>query len=129
MSDPIRLYSDGLLSKWGFGDGDCLDEVLWDRCDELGLRADGDEHAVLIRAVREYLLPALAEHHDVVVFEIDTIHNPIRADTIDGIEIPPFDSSFEMALTPEYVDVPFEVLWQWYLETLPPPSVPQETTP
>lgn len=118
VTDSVTLFSDGLLSKWGFSDGDVLDEPLWDHADELGINPrGGDIHAVLIRAVHEYLLPALDQ--DVQVYEIGTIHNPIRARTVDGVEVDTYTATPTIALTPDHVDVPMDVLWAWFVETLP----------
>ena len=66
-----------------------------------------DEHAVLCAVVRQKLLPALAQK--VEVEEISTIHNPIRARTVDGTDVTHlhYDSSLrtEGLLTPASVDV------------------------
>ena len=75
MSDPptFILDSESLNSKFGFGDGDLFWDFLWDN----GL-GEVDNHRVLTEAVRRHLLPLLPE--DVEVYEIGTIHNPIRTD-------------------------------------------------
>lgn len=67
------LFASGLLSKFGFSDGDLLDDYAFDEV----LPEDLSRHVPLIAAVRKYLLPALDSR--VEVEEIDTIHNPIRA--------------------------------------------------
>lgn len=61
MSAPdVYLDSQGLCSKWGFGDGDMPDTV-WDWIDEVGISyADLDWHAALRRLVREHLLREVA---------------------------------------------------------------------
>ncbi|MES2596048.1 MAG: hypothetical protein V4662_11960 [Verrucomicrobiota bacterium] len=71
----VMLCSACLLSKWGFVDGDVLD---W-------LPSRFDRRQVLCRLVREYLLPVLMER--VEVMEIVTNHNPIRAVTVDGVDV------------------------------------------
>lgn len=89
MTEPsVYLWSDSLMSKWGFGDGDMPDDV-WDYLDEHGpAEQTVDWHAVLRSLVRTYLLPALQDAgHMVELYDIETIHNPIRASVIDGIEI------------------------------------------
>lgn len=97
--ETVTLFADGLLSKWGFCDGDLLDWLY-----EFG---EHDEHAVLCAIVRQKLLPALAQK--VEVEEISTIHNPIRARTVDGKDVTHlhYDSSLrtEGLLTPASVDV------------------------
>lgn len=106
----LTLYSCGLLSKWGFNDGD-TPEVLTDYWDELGI-AYPDWRNALRTLVRKYLLPALAEHHSIEVVEIETIHNPIRASMVDGIDVGEcwYGDRDEPRLTPESVDVPYEAI-------------------
>ncbi|WP_431889434.1 hypothetical protein [Nocardiopsis alba] len=100
----ITLYSFGLLSKWGFGDGDTPDEWL-DYLDERGVDWD-DAEWPLVQIVRRYLLPELAKNHAIDVYEIGTIHNPIRASKVDGIEIDDRAINDEVELTPASVEVP-----------------------
>lgn len=76
----IHLIAEGLLSKWGFGDGDVLDDLSYALWADEGLRIGQQE--LLVAAVRKWLLPALDQRVEVV--EVITIHNPIRATTIDG---------------------------------------------
>ncbi|ASU81518.1 hypothetical protein CDO52_00805 [Nocardiopsis gilva YIM 90087] len=104
-SEPaITLYSSDLLSKWGFNDGDEPD--IWlDYLDEMGLDWD-DIPWPLVPLVRRYLLPALAAHHDIEVYEIESIHNPIRARRVNGIEIDDHAVEPQVQLTPEWVNVP-----------------------
>ena len=106
----LTLYADCLLSKWGFHDGDEPDFWL-DWCDEQGVdyNARGwDWHTTLRRLVREHLAPKLDQRVELV--DIETIHNPIRAETVDGVEVDWYADSLIM-LTPEHVDIPFsEVL-------------------
>lgn len=106
----IRLDTAGLLSKWGFGDGDCLDDLLWDMVDDGTLTLDERragsgidfEHGVLVRVVREFVLPAIEQ--TVEVYEIGTIHNPIRASSVNGREVDDRgDNPF--TITPEWVEV------------------------
>ncbi|MEV2277723.1 hypothetical protein AB0I72_19265 [Nocardiopsis sp. NPDC049922] len=105
MTEPtVTLFSFGLLSKWGFGDGDTPDEWL-DYLDEHGIDWD-DAQWPLAALVRRYLLPELAKHHTIEVYEIETIHNPIRASRVDGIEIDPLAADDEVELIPASVDVP-----------------------
>jgi len=76
----FTLTAEDLASKWGFADGDLFFDFLWDH--DLG---DVDKHRVLVEAVRRYLLPLLP---GVQVYEIETIHNPIRTeDTIPGDDV------------------------------------------
>lgn len=78
----IRLPAWGLLSKYGFGDGDVPDAYL-DWLDERELPYPKNWHALLRVLVRERLMPLLAGHA-IELVEITTIHNPIRAARVDG---------------------------------------------
>ncbi|MFI0480712.1 hypothetical protein [Actinomadura sp. 9N215] len=108
----LILTSDSLLSKWGFNDGDEPDALL-DHLDGLGRTGrdgylPGDVwHRVLCRLVREHLIPQLVQ--DVEVDVLVTSHNPIRARTVDGVDVtrPPFP---QPDLTPESVSVPIDVV-------------------
>lgn len=96
--EKVTLYAAGLLSKWGFMDGDELD-WLW----EFDIK---DKHAVLCAVVRQKLLPALKQA--VEVEEICTIHNPIRARTVDGKDVTHLHytaSNCEDMLTPASIDL------------------------
>lgn len=104
----LTLISDGLLSKFGFNDGDEPDHWL-DWCDEQGIdyNARGwDWHTTLRRLVREHLLPRLDQQ--VELTDIDTIHNPIRALTVDGVEIDWYEDYPDGTLTPDSVEVPYD---------------------
>lgn len=110
MSEPvIRLSSECLLSKWGFNDGD--DPEPWlDWCDAHGVDYNEIDYP-LVALVRRYLLPVIEQ--DVTVVEIETIHNPVRLETIDGVDVTEawYGRAPKPVLSPEYVDVPMtEVL-------------------
>lgn len=105
MDEPcITLVSSGLLSKWGNGDGEAPDEWL-DYCDNHGIDYNTLDYP-LVELVRRYLLPKLAEHHDIETYVIETIHNPVRAARVDGVEIDPLDTNDEVELSPRWVAVP-----------------------
>lgn len=102
----VTLFASGLLSKWGFSDGAMPDE-LWDVLDGLGVPWDGVEwHAVLRVLVRTYLVPALDQVVEVV--DVETSHNPIRASTVDGVDVEPYwnDVDEPVELTPALVEIP-----------------------
>lgn len=117
----ITLDTDGLYSKWGFGDGDVLDDALYD----LGygdqyakerdwLREDlsrfNFDHRVLIRVVHHVVVPALGAHHQIGgVFTIHTIHNPVRATHCDGVEVDHYEGPAPV-LTPATVEVPLDLI-------------------
>lgn len=109
----LRLFSDDLLSKWGFNDGDRPD-WLWEyakNAPEDVQRAihDADWHDVLDTLVRERLLPVLAQNHEIEYFYTITNHNPARATTVDDVPIDHRGSN-AVELTPEWVDVPLDVV-------------------
>lgn len=110
-ADEIVFYAKGLQSKWGFGDGDMLDDLLYEHIgtdEEIDHTFGGRDkcgalytlkHAVLILAVERFVVPALDQTVD--TFRLYTIHNPIRAERING------DTDIEdYTLTPAAVAVP-----------------------
>lgn len=100
----LRLHSQDLLSKFGFNDGDAPDE-WWDYCVAAGIDYVNTEFPTA-ELVELYLLPRLDQN--VTVVRIETCHNPIRADVIDGQQILDRNrADQEITLTPEYVDVPW----------------------
>lgn len=111
MDEPrFTLVSDGLLSKWGFNDGDCPDDVC-DYITEAGWNFI-EWHPVLTKLVEDYLVPALDQR--VELARISTAHNPVRASSVDGHDTEACwtgrNVSGEPELTPETVDVPMSVV-------------------
>lgn len=112
----LVLTSEGLLSKWGFNDGDEPDALL-DLLDATG-RTDPDGwlpgkvwHRVLCRLVREHLIPRLDQRVELVV--LDTGHNPVRARSVNGVDVTHlWHRSKEPGptLTPDSVRVPIETV-------------------
>ena len=114
MSDGgFWLASQGLLSRWGFNDGDpYLDGGFedWRDAHGLPLLTGAEEDWLLRHLVRTWLVPALDQVVEVV--DIETSHNPIRASKVDGVDVDgcwsyPYDQSWP-GLTPEAVFVTFE---------------------
>ncbi|WP_406143744.1 hypothetical protein [Streptomyces anulatus] len=105
MTEPtLTLFSCDLLSKWGFNDGD--DPEWWlDWCETQGIDYNAFDFP-WAALVRKHLVPAIEQ--DVTVVDIETIHNPIRVETVDGIDVSEaWHGRVEApTLTPEYVDVP-----------------------
>lgn len=82
---PFALDDHDLRSRFGFGDGDLFWDFLYDRGYDPTYEIDPFttlNHAVLIRCVRRHLVPLLPA--DAKVYEIGTIHNPIRCDDLIG---------------------------------------------
>lgn len=103
-AETVTLFSADLLSKWGFNDGADPDE-WWDFCERHG--ADpGVLDFPLVEMVQRYLIPRLDQ--TVTVAIIETSHNPIRVETVDGVDVTEawFGRAPKPALTPEYVEVP-----------------------
>jgi hypothetical protein len=106
----LTLFSSGLLSKWGFNDGGAPDDWL-DWCEEQGIdwaALRGWRAHVLPELVRRYLVPQITQN--VMLVDIGTNHNPIRAQLVDGGDVTDwwYDSSGrEPKLAPECVEVPF----------------------
>ncbi len=89
----LILDADGLLSKWGYCDGDIVIE-WWDEQFDGEIPQDlldhVDHHAVLSDLVRTHLVPVIIEAgHTIEVYDIQSIHNPIRARILDGVEVEP----------------------------------------
>lgn len=106
MDEPtFTLFSEGLLSKWGFNDGDDPDDWL-DYCEANGIDYNVVDFPI-VELVQRYLIPRLDQKVTVVV--IETNHNPIRVETVDSVDVTEEwygRSSTTTMLTPEYVDVP-----------------------
>ena len=75
--EMVVLFSDGLLSKCGFCDGEILGD-LWD----YGFQRT---HEILLEVVKRKLIPAL--NQKVKIEFIGTCHNPVRAVSVDGVDV------------------------------------------
>ncbi|MCJ7725722.1 MAG: hypothetical protein MUP76_04965 [Acidimicrobiia bacterium] len=109
-SDPtgtITFFPGGLLHKFGFSDGD----LLFDLVEEHHLAVY--HHDLLAAVVERLLVPLLNQKVETYVIEA-TLHNPIRARTIDGE-----DASMGDLLTPEAIDIPVADILE-IARTLPP---------
>lgn len=104
-SNVITLVSSGLLSKWGFNDGDVPDAFL-DYLDDRGVPYPEDWHRLLRLLVHRYLVPVLDQHVELV--DVETNHNPIRAATVDGVDVDWYGDRPNPSLTPECTTVSFE---------------------
>lgn len=76
----FTMYANDLLSKWGFGDGDRLGDFMYENNSKFEYKVN--DHKLLEELVKRYLLPKLEKK--VEIFYIETIHNPVRAEMIDG---------------------------------------------
>lgn len=106
MAEPrFTLHAESLLSKWGFGDGDALEDWWWDNFDE---EPPFNDHDVLYALVLAHLVPAIEEAgHSVEVFRIHTIHNPVRGRRLDGEEVDSYAGAYvlpiEVSVTREQI--------------------------
>lgn len=86
MADTsLVLDAESLMSKWGFDDGDALDEWWWDRFNTSpGFKTD----ELLYALVLAYLMPAVrAAGHEIELVRIETVHNPVQARSLDDAEV------------------------------------------
>lgn len=97
----IRLSVEDLRSKWGFADGDLLDDLLdeggvefpkggWLFDGVFDVHAYGFSHCVLIDLVEKLLLPALPRK--VRTYRVSTLHNPIRLE--DGEDVSGMEEAY-----------------------------------
>jgi len=104
VAENLTLFSSCLLSKWGFNDGDDPDDWL-DYCEAHGVDYNALDFP-LVCLVRTHLLPRIEQA--VTAVDIETSHNPIRIETVNGVDMREvwYGRAPELTLTPEYVDVP-----------------------
>lgn len=96
MTEPegvVEFVSQGLLSKFGFEDGDMMLDFILDH--DFGV----DFRELLIAVVERLLVPRLDQQVETYTIWA-TLHNPIRAKTIDGEPADPFST-----ITPVIVEV------------------------
>lgn len=104
MTEPsVTLFSCDLLSKWGFNDGNDPDDWL-DWCEANGIDCKAVDFP-WVAVVRKYLIPLIEQ--DVTVVDVETCHNPIRVEAVNGADVTDawYGRAEAPALTPEYVDV------------------------
>lgn len=123
----ITLFSRCLLSKWGFNDGEAPDQ-WYDYCDSLGIDWTKLEYP-LSALVRKYLHPALDQA--VTLCDIETSHNPIRAETVNGKDMTEvwYGRAPGPTLTPEAVDVAMADVLRLALAEAGLAQVPRYTPP
>ena len=92
----MRFYLDGLLSKWGFCDGDILEDLVFDN------NIDCDEHELLIKVIKGKVIPEVKDN--IVLYTIGTNHNPIRATEVNGVTVNWYGKN-NIEFSQEFVDV------------------------
>lgn len=124
---PLTLFSADLLSKWGFWDGDTPDAWM-DYCDNEGI--DHTKlHFPTAALVRAHLIPTLDQQ--VTAVDIETMHNPIRVDTVNGTDVTEtwYGRAQAPLLTPELVDVPMPEVLRLVLAEAGLAEAPRATHP
>ena len=120
MSYDLKLDTSGLLSKFGFSDGDILIDWAGNREDVVSMARGSREppewlnaniyeyDAALVDLVQRFILPVLDQKVEWEV--IGTSHNPIRAISVDGLDIDvifeKFPKTWPSLLTPKFVTIP-----------------------
>ena len=102
----VEFFTEDLLHKFGFGDGDMLYDLVEEH--DLGV----DDRDLLVAVVEALVVPRLDQ--SVETYTLGTLHNPIRAHTVDGEE-----ADIGSTLTPEFVEVPVADIIR-VARTLPP---------
>ena len=109
MAD-FSLDAESLCSKWGFGDGDALDDWWWDTYDDDSpVNSDDILHALVV----EYLVPRMRDAGWYpVLTRIETNHNAVRAETLNGAPVDWYDSDGSHFQQPIVVTVTQEQIEQ-----------------
>lgn len=81
----MRVITEYLFSKFGMGDGDILDDLVWEHCtpDEY---QQFDDHRLLFDVVAAHVAPLI--HPDLAARMVftTTCHNPLRVDDYNWYE-------------------------------------------
>lgn len=98
------FFTSGFLSCYGFDDGDCIDELLFEHDIDFDFDLD-EKNELLIHVIKTLVLPKLITPIETV--EYATAHNPIRAIKINGVECKHlWDSEDDIDLIePEFVEI------------------------
>lgn len=92
-AEVVAFRPEGLLHKFGFGDGDLLVDLMEEHHVEV------DRSDLLVAVVERLVVPRLDQR--VETYTLTSLHNPIRASTVDGVE-----ADLDSVLTPEVIEVP-----------------------
>ncbi len=96
-----------LLSKWGFDDGDMLDEFCEQHYYEAFDKSLQFDHELLCAVVKKHVIPKLDQKVEVITLR--TIHNPIRVASVDGENVNVYEDG-DIKLTPSTIEVTDEQL-------------------
>lgn len=112
----MRFYTADLLSKWGFDDGDLIDNFLQSHQFPIDII---DTTPLWQRVFAELVLPAI-ENEIEFAWE-PSMHNSALAKTVDGVKVGrSADRHSEIHIRPEYVDVPDDDILRWANELRAP---------
>lgn len=108
--DVFTLWPEGLMSRWGFQDGDVIhqDDDFWDYANEHGVDLLTVERDwLLLAVVQTFIVPVVDQVLD--VFHMETQHNPVRTRTVDGhlIDHRLDEDDQPVHLTPREITVPY----------------------
>ena len=95
--EVVEFYPDDLCSKFGFGDGDMLYELIEEH--DLGV----DHQELLIAVVERLVVPQI--DREIETYTLPSLHNPIRAATIDGEQAGRHDCSSDEIVTVPVADI------------------------
>ncbi|HEX8199545.1 MAG TPA: hypothetical protein VF590_03595 [Isosphaeraceae bacterium] len=102
----MRFFTRDFLHKWGFEDGDILQEFLHTHGFDL---AELSTHQVLRSVLEGHVLPAIRNR--VAWKFVSTLHNPVRITSVDGMKVDNYETDHPgITLRPEFVDVPDGVI-------------------
>jgi hypothetical protein len=128
----LRLCTEEMAHKWGFGDGDILDTCLEGLKEAEVLARDVQELLIsgeeLYRLLNATLLAELRKNHDIEVEFVTTIHNPVRLIRADDKPIHCLEDTY--ALRPAAVHLLIEAgVGGWKVLTQETIDTYEETIP
>ena len=105
----MRFHTADLLSKWGFDDGDLIDNFLESHNFPIDII---DTSPLWERIFTQLVLPEI--ENDLTFEWTPSMHNGARAKTVDGNVIDhTAEKHPDVHVRPEYVDVPDHRILQW----------------
>jgi len=99
--ETFRFYTDGILNKCAYGDGNILNQILYDWDVYFG----PTDHESLYKVVSELVVSKITSHKNIELHLIQTSHNPVRAYSVDGVEVYYSNPDGAIKFEPEYVEI------------------------
>ncbi len=118
----VLFLTEDLLHKWGFMDGNILDDIIKECIPEfnriLNEEIKNEVHFRDARAlylsikcleiiVRKYILPKIPHE---IVLQIVIGHNPVRVLTFDGEKVDDYLYPPKFKIEPKFIEIPYETL-------------------